>query len=261
MAKIGFFIQSSKQELFVNNTNVLKEYYHNVIDENHYDIDLYSFTGKLDINQTYEEGDTIYCKCYDRLPNKKYSELFKYIKENKKYDYILITNNTTLTNLYYLWNAIDSLDKSFYYCTLEIHNFMNYPNGNVKLMHWDLFLKIAELYDSAYQSMVSIYDFMWDSSKIASIFDNYAMWIGAPEDMIIGACLFKCRTPYFVINEYCTIHPYLNAPVVNNIDWEHTLFITFKITGYYEDRLKYETEELKNLIEKINQCAYETSEH
>ena len=71
MARIGFFIQSSNQELFVNNTNVLKEYYHSVIEKNGYDIDLYSFVGDRNAEQTYENGDTIYCKCNDRYPNKK----------------------------------------------------------------------------------------------------------------------------------------------------------------------------------------------
>lgn len=251
MAKIGFFIQSSNQELFVNNTNVLKEYYHKIINENNYDIDLYSFVGNVNIEQTYEEGDTIYCKYSDRYPNEKYSILFDYIKKNKKYDYILITNNTTLTNIPYLWNAIDSLDKSIYYCTLAISNYLNYPNGNVKLMSWEIFTKIAEEYNSAYYSIISLYDFIYTKASIAFLENNSATWLGVPEDMIIGACLFKLGIPYLKINEYYTIYEYLNAPVKNVIEWNKTLFLTFKITGYYEDRLKYETEGLKNILKQI----------
>lgn len=252
MARIGFFIQSSNQELFVNNTNVLKEYYRSVIEKNGYDIDLYSFVGDRNAEQTYEKGDTIYCKCNDRYPNKKYSELFDYIKKNKRYEFILITNNTTLTNLDYLWKAIDSLDISYYYCTLEMRNALNYPNGNVKLMHWETFLKISEVYDSAYYSILPVYNFLWNESKYESDIDNPYMWMGPPEDMIIGVCLYRCGIPYLRINEYYSIHEYLDAPVADVIDWGRTLFLTFKITGYYEDRLMYETEGLKDIIKNIS---------
>lgn len=251
MAKIGFFIQSSNQELFVNNTNVLKEHYHKVIDENNYDIELYSFVGNLAIEDTYEDGDVIYCKDSDRYPNKKYSTLFKYIQENKKYDYVLITNNTTLTNIHYLWNAIDSIDKSCYYCTLVINNFMNYPNGNVKLMSWEIFNKIADMYDTAYYTILPIYDFIFGRWTTLYTLENFSSWVGAPEDMIIGACLYRLRIPYIKINEYYSIYEYLDAPRKDVIDWDKTLFLTTKITATYEERLVRETEELKAIIEKI----------
>lgn len=250
MAKIGFFIQSSNQELFVNNTNVLKEYYHKIIEENRYDIDLYSFVGNPNIEDTYEDGDVIYCKASDRYPNKKYSVLFKYILANKKYDYILITNNTTLTNIPYLYNAVDSLDPSAYYCTIIIKNFMNYPNGNVKLMSWDVFCKIAADYDTAYHCVLPVNEFIFGNTFVADV--DPCMWAGAPEDMIIGACLHRNRIPYMKINEYCTIHEYLDAPILEVVEWNTVAFLTFKITAYYEVRLEHETEELKNIIRQIS---------
>ena len=252
MAKIGFFIQSSNQELFVNNTNVLKEYYHKVISENGYDIELYSFVGKTDLPEGIcEDGDVIYCKCSDHYPYIKYELLFSYICNYKKYDYILITNNTTLTNLQFLYNVIDTVNLSYYYHVNTITNFMNYPNGNVKLMSWSVFQHICNLYACAYYSILPVYDFFAGYGVSLEAEENTNRWLGVPEDMIIGACLFKADIKCFKINEYCSLFEYLDAPVKKEVDWDNTLFLTLKMSAPYDYRLKHETECIKDIISKL----------
>ena len=86
MRKIGIFIQSSNQELFKNNTEVLKEFYHSVIFENNLDVDLYSFTSDEKSSYVYEDGDTIYCACEDWNVYRKYYQLMDNIVCNKNYD-------------------------------------------------------------------------------------------------------------------------------------------------------------------------------
>ena len=136
MAKIGFFIQSSNQELFVSNTKILKEFYLDVISKNNLDIDVFSFVGNTNDTSMYnDDNTTLVFDCNDRIVLKKYKCLFEYLKD-KNYEYILITNNSTLVNLVNINYFISTnIKDDVYYGALTIRTpeLFEYANGNIKL--------------------------------------------------------------------------------------------------------------------------------
>lgn len=263
MAKLGFFIQSSNQELFKNNTEVLKEYYRQTIKDNSFDIELFSFTSDENATNIYEVGDTIYCNCNDGDVFSKHYLLFKYIQENKKYDWMLFTNNTTLVNIFFLYYNIAEFNHNIYYCLNNVNNkiFGEYPNGNFKLMGFDMFLKILGVFETAKICLTPLYDFLYGVNKTPY------KWYGVPEDLIIGRCLNKIQTSYMTVASYnyASLFDYLGSRIVDinqcADEWYHLFAITFRTPCYicgnevdnYNYRLENETNLLKQLINKIQE--------
>lgn len=266
MAKLGFFIQSSNQELFKNNTEVLKEYYRQIIKDNNLDIELFSFTSDENASNVYEVGDTIYCNCNDGDVFSKHYLLFKYIKESKKYDWILFTNNTTLVNIFFLYYDIDEFNHDIFYCLNNVHNniFGEYPNGNFKLMNFDVFLKILDVYETAKICLTPLHEFIYGNELFSKC--PYK-WYGVPEDVIIGRCLNKIQTSYmtFASYNYVSLFEYFDSRIVDinqcADEWYHLFAITFRTSWYiecneadnYNYRLQNETNLLKQLINKIQE--------
>lgn len=191
MAKIGFFILSSTDhQLFQITTDLLKNHYRNIINTNNFDVEIYSFMGSGTYKETYEEGDTIFTEGSDNDLFHKHDELFKYIVKNKKYDFIISTNSSTLVNLKWIYNNIDKISSESYYCTLLWNrDFKNvgtfqYPNGNFKLFSYDMLVKMSEQWEHCHNLIVDEYT-EWRST----LYVPDVNWYGVPDDMIIGTFL------------------------------------------------------------------------
>ena len=254
MAKIGFFIQSSNQELFKTNTNILKDYYRKVIKDNNLDIDLYSFTCDEKSPSVYEVGDTIYTTCSDRDVYNKYYQLFKYINDCCNYEWILITNNSTLVNLPHLFYCFSSFGKNLYYCT---HWFIDcyptidgVPGGNFKLMSLDTLKKIYKVYANCHDEAKELYESLWGTTN----YTDSNNWRGVPEDWVIGCCLSKLSEIYhWVLNWDCykTLYEYFEYKPENDIDFNKLICLTFKMPLSYDERLIKETALLKKIIKQV----------
>lgn len=227
MRKIGIFIQSSNQELFKNNTEVLKEFYHSVIFENNLDVDLYSFTSDEKSSYVYEDGDTIYCACEDWNVYRKYYQLMDYIVCNKKYDYILFVNNSTLVNIKWLWDNINFFNRG-YFCLINVVHpcIFDYPNGNFKLMSFDVFLRIYCYFKEAHDKYAPFDKFLF-GEQITSKY----MWHGVPEDLLMGICLFKIQMPYMIIPTELQLSLFESQSYRKGsaYEWNNILAINFRI--------------------------------
>lgn len=260
MAKIGFFIQSSNQELFVNNTRILKEFYLDVISKNNLDIDVFSFVGNTNVNSMYDnDNTTLVFDCDDRVVLKKYKCLFEYLK-NKDYEYILITNNSTLVNLVNLNAFIStSIDDDIYYGTITIRTpeLFEYVNGNVKLFSKKILDKIT--FPFAEIEHVNYYITFLHSAKSTN------QWIGLPEDLVIQIVLNILNIKHVLLYEYLMFNNYFFGAAEEPLVFDNIFFICFRLPDKkvfyndmdktkeisYNNRLHKETELLKSIIEQI----------
>ena len=257
MKKLGIFILSSNQELFRNNTMVLKEYYHQVIDRNKFDIDLYSFIGDSDCITTYEDGDTIHCKCDDRNVYEKQKQLMMYLFIKKNYEFILIVNNSTLVNIEMIYNEMllsNALKNDSWYCVnIAMNNLLNYvyfkyPNGNFKLLSYNLLKNVYLVYETAYEKLKPLYD-----SLVGDF--NTNLWNGVPEDMVLGLCNTFLNIEEFCFTSYASVYDYLTTDGIGmNFDFKNLVALTFKMPGNFDERLKNETALLKDIIAKIEKA-------
>ena len=261
MAKIGFFIMSANQDLFCEESKILKEYYHKVIDDKKYDIELYSFTSDENSDKVYEDGDTIYCPCDDRNTFLKNKLLYDYIIENKHYDKILITNTSTLINFDHMYDFILKFNQRAFCCSSTARGIMCHPQGNVRIMPFEVLKAMNSVFQGARDALYPFWKFL------------YGDWPYRLKDMsddaVTGIALFKLRIPWLEFPRECygTLYKYHDSNIVTVNDWNRLYWLTFRMVAYensgneindgaLEDsnyRLSNEPTLLKNIIEKIQQ--------
>lgn len=217
MAKIGFFILTSKDQLFLTTAKMLKEHYNNIIKANNLDAEVYLFMGSETDKDTYEEGGIIFTEGSDNDLFHKHDELFKYILKNKKYDFIISANSSTLVNLKLLYDEIDTLNTNSYYATLtwplpmkEVGDYQ-YPNGNFKMFSYDMLVKMSEQWKHCHDLIVDEYT-KWRGTFITP--DVH--WIGVPDDMLIGTFLNLNNIEIIKLNSM-VMFPY-NTAMPKNLD-------------------------------------------
>jgi hypothetical protein len=166
----------------------------------------------------------------------------------------LITNNSTLVNLVYLWNNIDDFGEDWYCCT---HWFTDcypairgVPGGNFKLMSLDTLKKIYKVYGDCHDEAKHLYESLWGTTKCNDV-NN---WHGVPEDWVIGCCLSRIPDVYdWVLNWDCykTLYTYFDYAPENDIDFNYLICLTFKMPLSYDERLIKETSLLKKIIKQV----------
>lgn len=154
MAKIGMFISTANECLFQTEASLLKEHYKDIINKNHYDIDVFSFQGGLSIDKTLLYDDTILCNADDRDIALKYLEVFKFIvSEGLQYEWLIFTNTSTIVNLSLIYNNVHSLQDDCVYTQFIIsgHDNRNYEAvGNFQLFNFKNIRSIMDNYENSY---------------------------------------------------------------------------------------------------------------
>ena len=251
--RLGIFIMSSHQDLFNTNTSLLKEYYHNVIINNGFNADVYSFVGDETCESTYENGDTIHCKCSDRYIGDKIECVFNYVKTNKRYDYLIFTNASTFVNLKMIYNNLDSLNPfNFYYMISIPYNLVNgkegfYANGNFKLFSFRILEKICSYY--SHKKVILSQSFNMIEEK-----DDENSWLGMPEDIIIDFCLKENNIPIIQVGNTIMLFDYHTNFLKSNsgsMKFKDVPIIQFKAFLHPHDRLLVEPNIIKQITTEI----------
>lgn len=256
--KIGLFIQSSNQELFVKNTEVLMKHYRKVIEHFGLNVDVRYFTShdNPQENMMLLKKDSIKVPCDDgNVTEKAYILLWALVNKLPKYDIIIKTNNCTVLNLKQICEFCESevYDRDKVYCsminnapnmTADNHNhwvaakpFVNYPNGNFVMFSYD---KLKLLY--AHYKDVSNYMSSCYPKREKEDFDG-KLWYGIAEDIVFGRIFNYFGIRIEVIGEF--IRMYDTGHFKSNMDYMTTPLDVFgvycKMGSDYDIRKQYET--------------------
>ena len=98
--KVIILSMSCNQERYINEENAIRQTWGKDIIEGKYDnIELLFYRGGA--SEIHLENDVLYCPTGDEVYNtyKKSIECFKWLVENKEFDYIIRTNTSTYINV------------------------------------------------------------------------------------------------------------------------------------------------------------------
>lgn len=213
--KIGLFIQSSNQELFVKNTKILLDYYKRIISKKKYDIQVYSYTSNgMKNNDISIVGNEIFLPCNDGDVAAKTKLLMKVISEKfSDLDVIIKTNNSTVINIEQLYSFIlsNEYNEDVVYCCEVVADktawrenpnhayyksgFYAYPTGNFMLFSKKNFDILYCDYDVSHDYLNGLYTFA--KTNLSSGVND---WYGIPEDAIWGYIIHYRNLKYYVFN-------------------------------------------------------------
>lgn len=271
--KIGIFIQSSNQELYSKNTQIIKDYYKRARAGLQDEFDIYSFTSNPDssCDYSYIYDDEMLLACNDRKVGIKiYEWISNTIYLMPKYDVVVKTNATTFLNLKRLSEFCSSelFDKDALYCSDIIahgicrtkngaiaeseKNASYYPNGNLHIFGYDFMKKLKKDYLISY---IHLSDTLYSPKKEErdAEFGEW-MWYGIPDDLVIGYVANKNGVPIKTVDNFAQL--YTNGIFPQNVRSIPNLFdaigFSCKVPQGYETRLAIEPDfiyTLTNLIE------------
>lgn len=239
MSKIGLFISSSNQCLFQRTTGMLKEHYKNIIRNNGYDIDVFSFQGGLNIDNTVLFDDTILCNADDRNIALKYRECFNFLLSNGiHYDWVIFTNTSTLVNLPMFVNNIQKFNEDTVYTQIicefdEID--LKFPMGNFYMFSYNILNKIFDVFDESYNEG---YQYVHSRELI-------------PDDVVIGYVIQKLNISITKIGN--TINIFGDTGIKTEISHKinETPIIRFRSQLPYKQRVEFEPKVLSFLIKQF----------
>lgn len=262
--RIGIFIQSSNQELFMNNTRALLESYKRTISKLGLDMDVYAFTsGGANFGRTLRHGDTIYVPCNDKDVSKKTIECMRYIRrELPKYDVIMKTNNSTVVNIKSIYDFCVSSEYSdgiVYCCDAVRRNtlyeeksglpffkggFCSFPKGNFVMFSYSIFETLCDNFDKAFNYLKETF-MPYNEDKCGG-----NAGCGVPEDAVFGYVLHYFGIEYTWLRNYVQMYDDDEFESIGFDCLENPFELTAiscKLSNDYKARLLYETK----LIELI----------
>lgn len=262
-------IQSSEQELYQKHTNTLLELYDKMKKAFNLKIefDIMPYTIRTEGDVPVERiGSTLYVTHNDNQNVYiKHRGLMQYLNEHPEYDIILKTNSTTLVNLKFIDDYVNTyMDAHTIYCGrfegVKTHMYTSviFPIGNMLMFTrevYDKHFSDIELYDSAYNRLKTAFGDSVDQSSHK--YEPVDRWNGIPEDMI-WAEMRKITDPEQNVHIE-TIPGYhfeslwdvggwgvYNKVTVNpDTMFKYCAFVTVKNQINYEDRIKLEPVLLK----------------
>ncbi len=206
--KIGIFVQSSSQEVYAVDTEILLDYYRKVIDKNNLGIDVFSYQGNNDSSSySFLKENRLFLPADERDTSMVMTELLRNIENIfPKYDIIIKTNSSTVLNLKKVYEFCHSNEfkKDVFYCALcvktrkyikkdlyhqespeSILEVDSYPNGNLYMFSKDILHVISSEFSDMHQYLSGAYE-----DEFPHYNEDINVWYGVPEDFTIG-CVLK----------------------------------------------------------------------
>lgn len=171
--------------------------------------DFYFYDGgneKFSVEKYKEYANIIHCVSGDDISNtyQKSLESYKWIVENKKYDWIIRVNISTYINLYVLDKFLNCANKNTIYANqfcayLYNWHYLNdcFPRGDAHIIHFEIFKKAIEKSEEL------------DISKINDGTDKV-------DDVLLGMLYIKAYEDLYV-NNYQTIYYNFLPEEINDI--------------------------------------------
>ncbi len=245
LKKVLVLIQSSNQELYTNNTKVIKDIYVRMKDAFAFlkcDFEILSYTAgdKFEVID-----DVLYIPCDDQNVYMKHRYLMQYLNDRTDWDFVIKTNATTIVNLSFI-NAI--IENDYYRDTELLTNSLHYIYGRTIAFHYGsgAFLMFSRIFFDSTINNIDKYDDTYicllqsDFSYMFNKNNNANKWQGVPEDIIWGMMISNIPDKKFVATPGFSVASLFHNNIVtdeNNI-YDKLSYFTVTSDASYEVRLK-----------------------